>query len=185
MDEMKAVQSLIEAMESLSVDYLVVGSLASSHYGLNRSTEDADLLIRATPEQIAQLRARTTPPWQWAPQTAFDPVTGKTRHLLHLGNSTFKAELFELEENPFDLSRMSRKLLRTAGGRKRFVQSPEDVIVQKLRWYKALKRRKDLDDLHQVILAQNDRLDWDYIHKWTERLGLANTLKQVSELMPE
>ncbi len=184
MEELEAVQALIDAMEATGMDYVLVGSLASSHFGLIRTTEDADFVIRATTDQLAKLKSATQSVWQWEPQTAFDPVTGKTRHLLHLGKTRFKAELFELEQDDFDLSRMNRRVRRKARGRQRFVQTPEDIIVQKLRWYKALERSKDWNDLHPVIAAQEGKLDWPYIREWCQRLELTDLLDKALATLP-
>ena len=48
-----------------------------------------------------------------------------------------------------------------------WVATAEDVVIQKLRW----ARRKDLDDIVDLIAVSGDGLDWAYIGPWTEIHG--------------
>ena len=47
---------LLRAFETEQLEYVLVGATAMGFHGLIRATEDVDLFVRATPENIARLR---------------------------------------------------------------------------------------------------------------------------------
>jgi hypothetical protein len=52
----KALGDLIERLESAGISYALIGALALGEHGLDRSTEDVDILV--TKEGLAEFRAR-------------------------------------------------------------------------------------------------------------------------------
>jgi len=48
---------VLRAFESAGLEYVLIGAAAMGFHGLVRATEDLDLFIRATPENIEKLRA--------------------------------------------------------------------------------------------------------------------------------
>jgi hypothetical protein len=50
------VMRVLRAFESARLEYVLIGAAAMGFYGLVRATEDVDLFIRATPENIEKLR---------------------------------------------------------------------------------------------------------------------------------
>jgi hypothetical protein len=60
------------------------------------------------------------------------------------------------------------------------VTRAEDLIIQKLRWY----RDKDRDDLSSIIAVQAEALDWPYIESWAERHGTRARLQAIRSAIP-
>ena len=50
------VMRVLRAFESAGLEYVLIGAAAMGFHGLVRATEDLDLFIRATPENIEKLR---------------------------------------------------------------------------------------------------------------------------------
>jgi hypothetical protein len=48
---------VLRAFEASGLEYVLIGATAMGFHGLVRATEDVDLLIRATPENVERLRA--------------------------------------------------------------------------------------------------------------------------------
>ena len=51
------VMRVLRAFESAGLEYVLIGAAAMGFHGLVRATEDLDLFIRATPENIEKLRS--------------------------------------------------------------------------------------------------------------------------------
>jgi hypothetical protein len=85
--------------------------------------------------------------------------------------SAFKVEFFLLSDDPHDRERFARRRRKPLPAREAFVASPEDVVITKLRWSKGGNRKKDIDDVRNVIRAQEKTLDWDYVHRWCDAHG--------------
>jgi hypothetical protein len=55
--EEEAVSRLVRRLEALGIPYMIAGSLASSHHGLPRATNDADIVVDPSPEALDALLA--------------------------------------------------------------------------------------------------------------------------------
>src|SRR5258708_19337492 len=81
-------------LNAAGVAYMLVGSFASSYYGVLRSTQDIDLVISANPEQITQLVRQLQAMDYYAESSAalealkrqsmFNVIANKTAWKIHL-----------------------------------------------------------------------------------------------------
>jgi hypothetical protein len=60
-----------------------------------------------------------------------------------------------------------------------YLCSPEDTVLQKLVWYRMTKNesQRQWRDVLGVLKIQGDRLDFDYLQKWSEELSLSDLLE--------
>jgi hypothetical protein len=176
---------VLDAADSTGVPFMAVGAIAAGAYGIPRATRDVDLLvaidvgggIRALIESLAPLL-------DFDPQTQFDTLTWGRRHIgVTKTPPPFKVELFELFEDSFVRQEFERRrtvfvpMLRRAT----WLPTPEDVVVQKLRW----GRNKDLDDARDVLAVQGpETLDMDYIERWCADHGTTARLHAALAAIP-
>lgn len=179
----EAVAVLLDVLNGLGLDYMVVGSFSSNRYGVPRATKDADFVLRVATPDREKLFKELPADFQIDPQVSFEMVTGTWRQILQLPGIPFMIELFELSRDAHDQSRFSRRKRLTLLGREAWLPTPEDVIVQKLRWNKIGRRSKDFDDVVSVMGVQGEgKLDWPYIEKWCAEHG---TLEGLAEARAE
>lgn len=176
----QAVAILLDALNELGLDYMVVGSFSSNRYGVPRATKDADFVLRIVAEERERLFAQLPPAFKVDPQVSFEMVTGTWRQIIQVPEIPFMIELFELSSDAHDQSRFSRRKKLTLLSRESWLPTPEDVIVQKLRWSKGAKRTKDFDDAVAVMGVQGEAtLDWPYIEKWCAEHGTLEVLAEA------
>jgi hypothetical protein len=180
----EATLAVIESLEELGVPYLVVGSFSSNVYGIPRSTLDADFVVQLGPETIARLAARLGVMFQVDRQMSFETATGTTRHEIRVTGTPFKIELFHLGDDPHDQDRFRRRRRGRVLDREAWLPTVEDVVVTKLRWADRAGRRKDRDDLQNVIAVQGDAIDWDYVYAWADRHGTRGLLDEIRRSIP-
>lgn len=163
----EAVGLLLDVLNRLALDYMVVGSFSSNRYGVPRATKDADFVLRIVAQERERLFAELPAEFQIDPQVSFEMVTGTWRQIIQIPEIPFTIELFELSGDAHDQSRFQRRRKLTLLGRDASLPTPEDVIIQKLRWCKGAKRGKDFDDSVAVMGVQGKKsLDWPYIERW-------------------
>lgn len=168
---------VIEAAEEAGVEFMAVGAIAAGAYGVPRSTRDVDLLVSVKiPGNVIALIRRLGSLVTFDGQVTFDTLTWGKRHVGR-SNSTppFKVELFETFEDPFVISEFSRRqeVFVPILNRTTWLPTPEDVVVQKLRW----GRNKDLDDARDVLAVQGpETLDMPYIENWCSQHGTLERL---------
>ena len=160
---------------------MLTGAFAHGLYGIPRSTKDVDVVLSlAMGDPIREVVARLAGVVEFEPQVQFDTLTwGKRLVGESTGNPPFKVELFELFDDPFVLSQFQRRhrLFSEQIQRETWLPTPEDVIVQKLRW----GRSKDLDDARDVLAVQGpETLDMNYIEHWCRLHG---TLPRLHEAL--
>lgn len=74
-----------------------------------------------------------------------------------------------------------RRLFSAQISRTTWLPTPEDVVVQKLRW----GRSKDLDDARDVLAVQGpETLDMAYIEGWCARHGTTQRLEDALAGIP-
>ena len=146
---------------------------------------DVDMLIGVSiPGNVDALIQRLGPLVTFDAQVNFDTLTWGRRHVGQSRSSPpFKVELFETFDDPFVIAEFSRRqeVFVPILNRTTWLPTPEDVIVQKLRW----GRSKDLDDARDVLAVQGpETLDMAYIENWCRRHGTSERLRAALEGIP-
>ena len=176
---------VVTACEAEKVDHMVTGAFAVGFYGIPRSTKDVDLVIGVEigSDAIERIISRLDPDVEFGTQVQFDTLTRGRRHVGRSRKSApLQVELFECFGDTFVMQQFARrrKLLSPQLKRVTWLPTPEDVVVQKLRW----GRNKDLDDARDVLAVQGpETLDMAYIENWCTIHGtmerLANALAGI------
>ena len=149
---------------------------------MSRSTKDFDVVVQLGGHSIRALADRLKGQFQFDPQMKFETVTGTTKYLFRLVESPFEVEVFLLSDDEHDQARFARRKTARLSGCNTFVPTAEDVIVMKARW--AATRRKDWDDITNVIAVSGDTIDWAYVNNWAERHGTRQILDQIKDSIP-
>jgi hypothetical protein len=180
----EAVLKVVSALEDAGVAYMLTGSYASNLYGVARATQDADFVVELTSNTMRTLTTRLGSEFHVDPQMTFENVTATNRYVVRVLGSRFKIELFLVGDDPHDRVRFSRRRPHPFLGRTVFVPTAEDVVITKLRWSQSGQRRKDADDVRNVIAVQSDRLDWDFIYRWADQHGTRMLLEEIRRSIP-
>lgn len=181
-----------EALESLGIAYCIGGSFASSTYGEPRATRDIDILLTLTLAQAQRIVTHVTSDFfvqladladaiALAPTLADDPMHRATCNLVHR-SSFFRVDLFVSSGRPFEVAQLARRIPQIIGlspERQAFFSSPEDVILNKLEWYRMAQGMLDRQwsDVQAVIATQRQHLDHAYLRHWAPQLDVADLLE--------
>jgi predicted nucleotidyltransferase len=177
----QVVVEIARALKEEGVPYMLVGSYSSNMYSIPRSTQDADFVIQLATTSIGAIAGRLGPGFELDPQMTFETVTGTMRYKVAHSDTSFTVELFLLGDDVYDRTRFSRRAQRPFEETEVYVASAEDVIINKLRWH----RRKDAEDIANVIAMSGDLLDWEYIHHWCDVHGTRELLASVIAAIPK
>jgi hypothetical protein len=172
-----ATLALVDELNTLATDYLLVGSLAASFYGLSRATTDADFVLEMGQCKLSEIVARMGPKYRLDPQPGFEIFTGKRVDVIQVVGTPFKIDVFPLSDDAFDQERFQRRIRAHWHDRDIFLPTAEDVVIMKLRWHRAL----DLEDAKYVIRLQMNSLDWQYIERWCDVHGTRQLLEEARE----
>lgn len=177
---------VFDAAESMDIPHMAVGAIAVGAHGIPRATRDIDLLVSIDSQKgVFQLIERLDSIIEFEPQAQFDTITWGRRHVgIARTPPPFKVELFEMFNDPFVISEFSRKIKAYVPmlSRELWLQTAEDLVVQKLRW----ARPKDLDDALDVMAVQTpQKLDMAYVRYWCSTHGTSERLETILASLPQ
>jgi hypothetical protein len=179
-----ALSPIIKLFDELKIAYYIGGSVASSVYGLPRTTLDADLVTDLKIFHVKTLTEKLSTDYYVDEKMIIDALKRRSSfNLIHLESMT-KVDVFILKENEFGFKSFGRKVakyLDESNSQQIFLCSPEDIILNKLQWYKEgnkISERQWLDVLG-VIKVQDDSLDEDYLDYWAKKLDIFDLLQDA------
>jgi hypothetical protein len=181
-DLFAALGPVIDALETLGVAYSVVGSVASSAYGVARSTVDADVVAEIPEARVEAFVASLAATYYVDLDAARDAVRRHSMfNVIHL-ETMVKVDVYALTQRDIDRASFARRQLRALeDGREYFVDTPEDTILHKLEWYRdgGEVSERQWADIVGVIAVQGDALDTEYLDRWARELGVSDLLARA------
>jgi len=182
--EHDAVGRLVRQLEALGIPYMVAGSVASSHHGLPRATNDADIVIDPTPTALDELVSSLSTSGYYADARVAREALGRRRQFNVIDPETaFKVDLIIRKDRPFSVQEFGRRERRTLGGLSVMIATAEDTILAKLEWAsRAGGSERQLTDVRGIMQVCGERLDRGYLETWADALGLADLWRAVAPL---
>ena len=170
---------VVRALEDMQVRFLIGGSLASSAMGTPRASLDADIVADLRAEHADELVSRLGTAFYASGDMIREAVRSRSSfNVVHIA-SGFKVDVFILKNRAFDRQAFERVVVRAWPGESRRdvpFCSAEDIILHKLEWYRigGEVSERQWSDVVGVVQVQGDRLDRDYIQKWSAELQVAD-----------
>jgi len=174
MDAIAVALQVADTLESIGVEYLVGGSLASSLVGEPRSTLDVDLGVRLDASHVRPLVERLGREFFADPESLARAVRERSS----------ANDLFLLGAHPFEQGQMARRRrMRVASSPDRFLwaYAPEDIVLQKLRWFRLGHEVSDRQwrDVLSVLRLSGADLDRDYLRAGARTFGVEDLLDRA------
>jgi hypothetical protein len=182
----EAFERLLGVFDRMEIPYEVGGSVASSAYGIPRTTMDLDLVADLKPLQVDELAALLAPDFYADADTMRDAIKrGRSFNLIHYA-SAYKFDVFPLRKDAYSQTEFGRRHhieIRSLGHEpiECAVASPEDTILRKLEWYRAggETSERQWNDLRGVLKISGARLDREYMRHWAPVLKVDDLLERL------
>lgn len=175
---------VVAGFKSLDVPYMVGGSLASSTYGTPRLTQDVDLVADLPSSKAGAFAARLGDDFYCDTQSIRDAVRHKRSFNILHPKTAWKFDVFTVKDSVFSRGAFARRIERSlagSAGKKFWVCTPEDVILEKLMWFKSGGEvsERQWGDILGVLKLSARRLDHAYLARWAESLGVFELLQRA------
>ena len=161
------------ALESVGIPYFVTGSFASSAHGVPRSTNDIDVVIAPSDDQLRALLDQF-PESEFAAssEAAFEAMRHRTQFNIIDYATLWKVDFIFRQQTPFDASRFARCEIVEIAGVRLQTASAEDILLTKLWWAQLSESERQINDAAGIIRVQAEELDRDYVERWVAALDL-------------
>jgi hypothetical protein len=162
------------ALQAADVPYMLTGSFASSLHGTPRATQDIDIVIAPTRDQLLRLLAQFPESEYYVSRDA--ALDALERHaqfnVIDLATG-WKIDFIMRKPRAFSREEFERRRRTAVADTDLHVATAEDLLIAKLEWAKLGASARQLDDAAGIIRLQGNDLDVAYVTRWVEALGLS------------
>lgn len=174
-DPLAVAWTISRALEDIGIVHTIGGSLAASIAGEPRSTIDIDVVAAIEEFHVDQLVGLLMHAFYVDEASLRRAVRERSStNLIHQATQ-LKVDLFVAGGTPLDTQQLARRrLVDVGGGRILPFHPPEDILLQKLRWYQMGGRSSDRQwrDIQGIIRVQGAGLDRTYLREYAPAFGI-------------
>ena len=165
LDHFEVAMRVCGVLDGIGASYVIGGSLAAAFAGEPRSTVDVDLAAALKARHVARLIEGRAPEF-YVPESALRNAVdarGST-NVVHQA-SQIKVDIFVAGGTPLDHQQARRRSVEPRPGLVFYVYTPEDILLQKLRWFQKGAGVSDRQwrDIIGIIRTQGGLLDRPYL----------------------
>jgi len=175
-------------LESLSIPYLIGGSLASALYGMVRTTQDSDPVAEMQPEHLQLFISALQDEFYLDEEMIAESIQRHSSFNIIHRETMFKVDVFIPRPCPFLQSQLIRARMQTflfeTEVSAKFA-SPEDTILAKLEWYRLGNEvsERQWRDVLGVLKTRAGTLELSYLQKWADELKVSDLLERALKEM--
>jgi hypothetical protein len=168
--------------DRLGIVHTIGGSVAASFAGEPRTSIDIDIVAALGESHIPALMAALSSDFYVDDEALRRAIRGRTSANLVHHETQVKIDIFVAGGTPLDEQQLARRrAVDVGGGRILHVHPPEDILLQKLRWYRQGGEVSDRQwrDILGIVRTQGMRLDRDYLARHAPVLDVGDLLARA------
>jgi len=172
--------------DEIGVRYVIGGSVASSLIGEPRSTVDVDIAVELELRHLDRFLQHVRPNFYVPERDAARAVREADSFNIIHNEVALKIDLFVLGANLLDTNQIARRMLvqiPTVPAAALWITSPEDQVLRKLDWYRQGGQVSDrqMRDIIAILQINRQQLDFEYLTKTAELVGLSQLLRDARQ----
>lgn len=172
-------------LEKHNIPYMLTGALTVVYYGRPRASHDIDFVVeihRSDIKRIVNAFKKLSTEYLIQTHDIQEAIIKKNMfNIIYLPTYT-KLDFWLLTDEPFDKERFRRRQRIKLFYQFMTVSTPEDTVLQKLRWYKEANIEKHLIDAAFVYQIQKKNLDIKYLKTWVKKLKLTQFFQKLDKI---
>src|SRR5262249_4586552 len=166
MNSAEIFREITGALDEAHIPYMVVGSFASNLYGTGRATQDIDLVVSATPEQIRSLLSLLpTTKYYFELNTALEACRRKDMFNILDMERGWKIDLIFEKPLAYHQQAFQRRTAAEIELVPLFAATAEDTVITKLERAKMGESTRQIEDVAAILKVQTNLLDRSHIEK--------------------
>jgi len=171
---------LSAALGEAGIPYMFTASFASSFHGTPRASNDFDLVMAPTPEQLRVLKdILPEADYYFDLDDALQELKRRGQfNIIDLATG-WKVDFIIRKRREFSLSEFDRRFPIEFDGLSIFMASAEDVVLAKLEWAKKSSSERQIEDVAGILRIRGNELDRTYIEQWIEELQVEQQWRQA------
>jgi hypothetical protein len=164
---------MMGALDRAGIPYMLTGSFASSYHGSPRATQDIDIVIAPTADQIRVLVTLLPGTEYYVDENAALDALDRQGQFNVIDFATgWKIDLIIRKSRAFSQLEFERRGFVEFHGVPIAIASAEDVLIAKLEWSKLSGSQRQVEDAAGILRLRAGDLDLGYIETWVRTLEL-------------
>jgi hypothetical protein len=173
-------ERVLAALEATGISCMLTGSFASSYHGAPRATQDIDLVIEPTPEQVRAFVGLLPRDRYYVDEgAALEAVRQEGQFNVIDLHTGWKVDLIIRKSRPFSREEFRRRTSAEVEGVEVPVTTPEDLLIAKMEWARMGQSARQMEDAARMLRVRTDQLDWKYLEHWVRELRLEPQWREV------
>jgi small-conductance mechanosensitive channel len=185
MTPQEVLREVIEKFEKYKIDYMITGSFASNLHGIPRTTFDVDIVISADFEKIKKFIKEIEKNFYADLNMAKEAIDQKGIFNIVHYETGFKIDFIVKKVGSYYEKEFERRRPYKLEDKVCFFASPEDTILSKLIWAKKAESERQFQDALGVARIQKKSLNYEYLKKWGDVLGVGDLLERLIKEIKE
>src|SRR5258707_5725762 len=183
MNPAEVFRQITNALNLAGISYMLTGSFASNLYGTGRATQDIDLVISATPDQMAPfLSSLPKSSYYFDVDAAKEAARRRSMFNILDMSSGWKVDLIFQKPGSYHQQAFQRRIPTEVEGIPVIAATAEDLIISKLDWARMGESSRQIEDVSAALKMQRQGLDRPYIEKWVSELSLTSEWARARQL---
>ena len=181
-DQEKLLYAITDILSDLDIEYFITGGMAVSVWGRPRSTFDIDIIVKLVEPKAALLAKafkKISEKGYADEEMTKDAIRNKWEFNFIDANTGIKVDFWVTKGDARSLREFKNKRLEEISSRNIYFISPEDLILNKLKWHKIGGGEKHVEDTKSIFSISGKGLDMVYLKKWALQLGLWEDLVKI------
>lgn|SRR4030042_3794888 len=177
----KLLLKAVSALDKLKIDYFITGGFAISVWGKPRTTADIDIVVKLIEPKImplAKLLKKISRDGYIDENIARDAVRREGEFNFIDPDTGLKFDFWVVKEDKATRDELNRRIAKRIDNKKVYFISPEDLILNKLKWYKQTESSRHLEDIDSIFEISGKKLDKKYLKQQAEKLGFSEIINK-------
>ncbi len=156
---------------------MLTGGLAVSFWGLPRTTHDIDIVIGAQKKDKDKIVKIFKKDFYISEEAAGRAIEKEfTFNIIHF-KTGLKIDFWLAKKDSFRILEFKRKKREKIFAKEIYIISPEDLILEKLLWYKEGQSTRHLEDIKGIVKIS--KIDQDYLKNWAKKQSTIKILENL------
>ena len=162
----KLLVKVAPVLDELKIGYFVTGGFAVSVWGRPRATFDVDIVVKLMEPQVIPLAKalRRMSELGYVDEDAAREAIERVGEFNFIDPETgVKVDFWIMKDASTGRPEFERRILKKIDGQKVYFVSPEDLILNKLTWYRESGSSRHLEDVESIFKISGRKLDKKYL----------------------
>jgi len=177
-EQLEFLKEIARRLEGSGIPYMITGSMAMAIYASPRMTRDIDLVIECGPQDADAIVKLFEQDCYIDEEMVRSAIRERSMFNVIHNEWIVKADFILRKEDAYRKTELARRKSIDVDGVRIWFASPEDLVLSKLYWSRESRSEIQRDDVGEII-ASLENLDWSYLEKWAELLGIPGLLSEV------